>query len=170
MDELGDVPDLNNENSEERKSRVPIQNSIIYLLIHQHRIRNVEEWSTSMGYSRSHFSREMKAFYDESPKKLFRTIKMIHIFMAFSQDSNRKAFAIARDTAFENEKTMGQFLSRNFDMAIKDVRTICDEGSLAFIDPLLEPTTPLLVEYWVRLLQHQQQHLSWFFKKAQIAV
>lgn len=111
-------------NPEDNHNIVPIGKAIFFLSVHIKEIRNVSEWANKMGYSRSHFSREIKEYFHASPKRLLRNAKLLAVVVVFLKNPYRKALVIATQTGFEHEKSLGQFLSRNFGITIKEVRRL----------------------------------------------
>lgn len=136
--------------------KVPLNEAFIFLFVHFNEIRNVGEWAKKMGYSRSHFSREIKKYFYKSPKILLRNAKLFAIVIVFLNDPHYKAFSIAKETGFDNEKSLGQFLSRNFNITITEIRRRCKLYSMPGTEIPTENLSSILLDYLTSLARKRK--------------
>lgn len=110
---------------QERKS---LRHALVFLEAHIETIRNVKQWAADMGYSRCYFSRTIHDIYGETAISLLHKVRLAALCDAWSYHPDKKAYSIAQETGFNNDKMMGQFLSRNFHIVIADMRKKAEVG------------------------------------------
>lgn len=110
------------------REKLPFEQGLVFLTGHIKTLISVTHWAHGMGYSRSHFSRNIRLIYSESAVNLFHKAKLTAICTACQKKPHAKAFTIAKETGFENGKSMGQFLWHNFGIHVGDIRKRCGNG------------------------------------------
>ncbi len=93
------------------------------LIRHILEIRNVTEWATFMGYSRSHFCRSFKKRFQENPKMVLRRARFRKVCRVIQSDWSATAYKVALESGFENDKALHKFIQRNFNwgfLSLKD--------------------------------------------------
>lgn len=106
----------------ERKTVVDAQN-----ILEQHigEIYTVSDWARIMGYSRSHFSRQIRKLHKEKPVDLLRKVKLKMALEAFTENPASKAYVVACKTGFDSARALGQFVSRNYGITLPEMRMRC---------------------------------------------
>src|SRR5690625_7231200 len=91
-------------------------------------IRNVTQWAAHIGYSRCYFPRTIHDIYGETAISLLHKVRMAALCDAWNYHPDKKAYSIAQETGFKDDKMMEQFLSGNFDIVIADMRKKAEVG------------------------------------------
>ncbi|HLR91363.1 MAG TPA: helix-turn-helix domain-containing protein [Balneolaceae bacterium] len=105
------------------QKRELLSNALKFLEVRIKTIHTVTQWATRMGYSRCYFSRHIHKIYGETAISILHKTRLAAICEALYNQPSAKAFTVARETGFKDDKSMGQFLSRNFHIVTADVRT-----------------------------------------------
>lgn len=94
-------------------ARVPLCRAIEWLRSQSVLPHSVTEWARALGYSREHFSREIRRSYGQSPVRLLRDERLDHIERLLRPDAVPNCYAIARAAGLTDEKALNAFVTRH---------------------------------------------------------
>lgn len=93
-------------------TKIPIKNAIHHLISHIEKIRTVEEWALSCGYSKSYFLCLVRDYYGQTPEYLLRWIRLIKIVEQFHFFPDKICYAVAVDSGLSDENALCYFVKR----------------------------------------------------------
>jgi transcriptional regulator GlxA family with amidase domain len=82
----------------------------------------VTEWAANMGYSRAHFTRRFTHTYGRNPKDILRDIRIKGVVEEIEKNPRAKAFEIAVNTGFIDEKALHKFLNYHYRTSLKELK------------------------------------------------
>lgn len=93
--------------------KVSVGELITHLLEHIEEIKTVEDWAASTGYSKSYFTRLVRAQYRRTPEYILRWIRLMKIAQDFHQDQEKICYAVAVDSGLSDDNGLCYFVKRH---------------------------------------------------------
>ncbi len=97
-------------------SKVPVKNVIIHLIRNIDKIKTVEDWAHSAGYSKSYFLRQTRDFYGMTPEQILRKVRLIKIVEELHYNPDKIYYAVALDVGLGDDNSLCYFVKKHLDM------------------------------------------------------
>lgn len=99
-----------------KMSKVPIKNVINHLIRNIDKIKTVEDWAHSTGYSKSYFLRQAREYYGMTPEKILRKVRLIKIVEELHYNPDKIYYAVALDVGLGDDNSLCYFVKKYLDM------------------------------------------------------
>ncbi|MTI86964.1 MAG: AraC family transcriptional regulator [Balneolaceae bacterium] len=105
------------------KRKIEEAKRAVYILEHKiHEIRYVKDWALIFGCSKTKLNNLITIQFCVSPKVMMKQVRFERIKDTIKKDPSLCSFAVADQCGLLNEKTLYQFLSRNFETSFSNLR------------------------------------------------
>lgn len=126
--------------------RLPIWKVVNHLENNIDKIKTVNEWSRSAGYSKTYFLHSVQQYYGITPDVLLRGMRLLKIIEELHENPGKISYAIARDVGLKDDNSLCYFVRRYFGITPKKlkkkvrdyltytklIKNICNENNLPF--------------------------------------
>jgi len=119
--------------------KISVGKLVNYLLEHIEEIKTVEDWSFSAGYSKSYFTRLVRAQYRRTPEFILRWVRLMKIAKEFHQDPEKICYAVAVDTGLSDDNGLCYFVKRHMGITPGMLRNMMTDPD--HYEELLEATS-----------------------------
>lgn len=97
-------------------NRVPVKNVINHLIHNIDKIKTVEDWAHSAGYSKSYFLRQTRDHFGLTPEQILRKVRLVKIVEELHNNPTKIYYAVALDVGLNDDSSLCYFVKRYLDM------------------------------------------------------